>query len=478
MANSLSNAQIRKLELQHDTVVPAGSKYFPGTETPIPEGITIRSRRGVQIDFMYEGARRTETLRGTPTVAHVLKAYTIRQRVLQAIGLGLLDYATEFPGSRQVRQTRQIADNPEVPTIGEALDTWLVTVKHTVGKNAFIDYTKDIKGQLKKVPLTVLDGTNGKNSLHLEGVLGDLPANQLTPERISNLRSWFLERPVSVKRLMNILIPLRGAMGQLAADPRQQAILEDPFERVRPLKRKKVLVERLPALSAGGSTLQLAIHQVAKFQEDDDRPDPFTPDEVAAFVRCMPEPFVHLVQFWLWTGLRTGELIALQWCDIDWDGGEICVRHSLSRGVFKETKSDRVRWVKLLPPAKAALEAQFAYSGQDASYVFPNPYTKRRWANESKICDRFKAALLSSGVRYRRPYHCRHTYASTLLSAGESTLFVAEQLGHRDWSMVMRHYGRWIPKVDAQAGHRVTTSYVTKWGADGGPSPNLPSATG
>ena len=230
----------------------------------------------------------------------------------------------------------------------------------------------------------------------------------------------------------------------------------NPFDRVRPLKRKKVRKERgsppRSIVDVGGPR---SLEQVARFKEGDDRPDPFTPDEVMAFTAQMSEPFVYLVNFWLWTGLRTGELIALQWEDIDLTRGEICVRNSLSRGIYKETKSDRVRWVKLLEPAREALTAQFRHSGQGGVWVFPNPHTGSRWANESKICSRFKKALSLAGVRYRRPYHCRHTYASTLLSAGESTLFVAEQLGHRDWSMVMRHYGRWIPKVDTQAGLRV-----------------------
>lgn len=467
MGKSLSSAQVRKLELQHGTEVPPGSKSFPGTDTPIPDGITVRSRRGVQIEFMYEGIRRTETLGGTPTIGHVLKACAIRQRVLQAIGLRLFNYSEEFPNSKHIRIDNSLAGR-RAPSIGEALDNWLATIKHTVGENAFKDYAKDIKFQLKKVPMAVIEGTRVEQSRLGQATLELLPADELTPERISNLRNWFLDRPVSVKRLMNVLIPLRGAMAQLAADPKQAAVQEDPFDRVRPLKRKKNFIEPV-AISPGNiATAPLSFQQVAKFQEDDDKPDPFSPEEVAAFTECMSKPFVFLIQFWLWTGLRTGELIALQWGDIDLERGLVCVRRSVSRGILKETKGDRVRWVKILPPARAALESQFAHSGQAAQYVFLNPFTGRRWANESKICDRFKAAMSSSSVRYRRPYHCRHTYASTLLSAGESTLFVAEQLGHRDWNMVMRHYGRWIPAVDALAGTRAASSYPVQLGTSAG----------
>jgi integrase len=312
----------------------------------------------------------------------VLKACAIRQRVIQSIGLGLFNYADEFSGSQQAKLARNAEQPRKFPTVGEVLDSWLVTVKNNIGENAFIDYSKDIKGQLKKIPLYALDSGSTQGSKRSLGTLGEMPVDQLTAGGINNLRNWFLARPVSVKRLMNLLIPLRGALSQLAQD---EIIESDPFERVRPLKRKKKRVEPLPLVAVAGAAPLLSIEQVARFKEDDDRPDPFSPDEVAAFLAHMTEPFVYLVKLWLWTGLRTGELIALQWRDIDWERGEICVRNSLSRGIYKETKSDRVRWVKLLDPAREPLQAQFAHSGQAGTYVFLNPYTQKRWANESKF---------------------------------------------------------------------------------------------
>ncbi|MCI3953979.1 MAG: phage integrase, partial [Burkholderiales bacterium] len=39
--------------------------------------------------------------------------------------------------------------------------------------------------------------------------------------------------------------------------------------------------------------------------------------------------------------------------------------------------------------------------------------------------------------------------------AGENPLWVAQQMGHKDWSMIVRRYGRYIPEVDASAGGKV-----------------------
>lgn len=468
MAKGISNAKTRQLELEHSTEVPAGSRFFPGSTTAIPEGISIRSRKGVQIDFMYQGIRRTETLRGTPTVAHVLKACEKRRRVNQSIGLGLFIYEDEFPNSRQVANPKNLENIQLVPTIGEALDTWLAVVKNTVGINAHIDYTKDIKGQLKLIPLHVLQIDLAKSGLQQSDFLSTLPADLLTVQGICNLRNWYLEhRGVSVKRLMNILIPLRGTMAMLAEDPHQSAISENPFDRVRPLKRNQILVEPSSLILTNSAGPALSMEQVAQFKEDNVRPDPFTPEEIAAFLPHMSAPIVNLVKFWISTGLRTGELIALQWGDIDLKGGKICIRHAVSRGVYKQPKSGEIRWVKMGPQAKEALQAQFDLGGQTGEYVFPNPFTNRRWADESKICSRFKAALALAGVRYRRPYHCRHTYASTQLSLGESVLFVAEQLGHRNCAMVLRHYARWIPSVDIMAGLRGAVANPIKLSNEG-----------
>lgn len=33
-------------------------------------------------------------------------------------------------------------------------------------------------------------------------------------------------------------------------------------------------------------------------------------------------------------------------------------------------------------------------------------------------------------------------------------MFVAQQMGHRDWGMIRKRYGRWIPSADPEAGKK------------------------
>ena len=54
----------------------------------------------------------------------------------------------------------------------------------------------------------------------------------------------------------------------------------------------------------------------------------------------------------------------------------------------------------------------------------------------------------------KKCYTIRHTYASMMLSAGENSLWVATQMGHKDTEMIIKHYGRWIPDKSTVAGYQ------------------------
>jgi integrase len=462
--------ELVKMEL--DVLVPKGATTFPGTEIPIPKGITIRSLSGVQIEFMYKNVRRYETILGKPTVRHVQAAAEKRGRVLQAIGLNLFNYELEFPDSSSVAATRKTKEDADikllkkVETISSALDAWLIIAKPSVGFNAGKDYIKDSK-RLNQFSSSVLFFNNASKNIWGNKNLGDIPANELTDIGITCLQSWLLSQPgakkdttLSVKRVNNIMTPLRGAMERLELNG---TIHRNPFNNVRPLKTKKCTAPKSGKSFEDELDAALPIIDGVSYKESDIIVEPFSPDEVKSILGQLSGSFLNQILFWFWTGLRTGELIALRWSDVDWEGNRIYIRRSVSRGHMKLPKFDKLRWVNLPEPARRALEEQFKLTGHKPGFIFTNPYTKERWANESKIRTRFKKAAENAGVCYRRPYNCRHTYASVMLSSGENPLYVAEQMGHADWSMLIKVYGRWIKGVDVQAGQRVATIHSTQW---------------
>ncbi|WP_281718456.1 tyrosine-type recombinase/integrase [Pandoraea apista] len=90
----------------------------------------------------------------------------------------------------------------------------------------------------------------------------------------------------------------------------------------------------------------------------------------------------------------------------------------------------------------------------------------------------WNSALKRAGVRYRNPYQTRHIYASMMLSAGEHPMWVAKQMGHADWTMIARVYGRWMPTADLKAGDKAVEKFAKNAGTDAGISGEKQAKTG
>uniref|UniRef100_UPI002076F173 tyrosine-type recombinase/integrase n=1 Tax=Escherichia coli TaxID=562 RepID=UPI002076F173 len=61
-------------------------------------------------------------------------------------------------------------------------------------------------------------------------------------------------------------------------------------------------------------------------------------------------------------------------------------------------------------------------------------YTSQMW----------DAAVKRAGIRHRKSYQSRHTYACWSLTAGANPAFIANQMGHADAQMVFQVYGKWM----------------------------------
>jgi integrase len=129
-----------------------------------------------------------------------------------------------------------------------------------------------------------------------------------------------------------------------------------------------------------------------------------------------------------------------------------------------KTKSSR-REVKMPAPALQAITDQKTHTWVGAEphgELFRNPGTGERWSSSQAVQKIWATALKRAGVRYRRPYQMRHTFTSMMLSAGEHPMWVAQQMGHKDWAMIIRVYGKWMPSADPDAGGKAVGLFGEK----------------
>jgi integrase len=63
------------------------------------------------------------------------------------------------------------------------------------------------------------------------------------------------------------------------------------------------------------------------------------PDEVRRLIEAARDRYKVIIQVAIFTGMRQGEILGLQWGDVDWNGRQIHVRRAWKEGAFTEPKT-------------------------------------------------------------------------------------------------------------------------------------------
>jgi integrase len=139
----------------------------------------------------------------------------------------------------------------------------------------------------------------------------------------------------------------------------------------------------------------------------------------------------ELIRVAAYTGLRRGELTALQWGDVDFAAHKLTVRRAISAGVeATSTKSRRAREVPLPDQAAGALDRlskRSEFTGPK-EYVFANRWGRR--LDPTALRRRFERARDAAQLPPLRFHDLRHTYGSLLVAGGVDLQSVKTAMGH------------------------------------------------
>ncbi|MBM4201968.1 MAG: site-specific integrase, partial [Gammaproteobacteria bacterium] len=148
------------------------------------------------------------------------------------------------------------------------------------------------------------------------------------------------------------------------------------------------------------------------------------------------------------TGLRTSELIALQWGDVDWRRRTVTVQRARVRRERKVTKTAVIREVELHSRALDALRRQKALTFLAGDWIFLHPATGQPFNDDKPPRLVWISALKACGLRHRDAYATRHTYITLALMSGANVLWVSRQAGHATTVMTLTRYAKWIDQAD------------------------------
>ena len=252
--------------------------------------------------------------------------------------------------------------------------------------------------------------------------LGALPLAKLTPAAIQGLYLRLLDEGKAPKTVRLTHTVVRQAMAQAVA---WKMIARNPAEGVQ--------------LPGEGEPTDVT----------------WSPAEVRTFLAgTRDDRFGALYALALDAGMRLGELLALNWADVDLDRGVVAVRRTVSRtreGGWKQREGAKTmsgrRPIVLAAPTVMALRVHRVQQAERRLALGP------AWAAGDLVFDRdgapcppnaardaFDRAVATSGLPRITPHGMRHTMATMLLGAGVHPKIVQERLGHRTIAMTLDRY--------------------------------------
>jgi integrase len=194
---------------------------------------------------------------------------------------------------------------------------------------------------------------------------------------------------------------------------------------------------------------------VMKQREEKPDIDPFSFDEMVALLGVFSAPkWVRYYTVAFGTGVRTSELIALQWPHVDFERKLVHIRQGFVNGRLTTLKTEGAsRDIDMLPSVEEALRQQLEETKGQGRYVFSNtdggPLHRDNMRNRV-----WNEAIKRAALKYRNPYQTRHTFASLMLEQGEDPAWVARMLRHTTMKMLYTRYGKFIRRRTRQDGIR------------------------
>lgn len=182
------------------------------------------------------------------------------------------------------------------------------------------------------------------------------------------------------------------------------------------------------------------------------------------------DPMEALYVLAVTSGLRQGELLGLEWHDIDFKGATLSVRRSLDQynGQFwvNEPKTDKGRRVVTLPTIaldallehrKRALAA--GHGGADRIFTMEDgtPVT-RDWLRRHSFGPLLKRTKLPT-IRF---HDLRHSAATLLFSSGCHPKVVQERLGHSSIQITLDTYSHSLPSLQKDATDKLDAMFPRK----------------
>ena len=278
-------------------------------------------------------------------------------------------------------------------------------------KNLVENYLADCTQRLKA---TTLLQKRMIFKTYIVPTFGGYPLADITPLFVRNWQNALLKRDLKPRYLRAINVQLVAVLNYAV---------------------KYYGLQRNPAVLAGNIGM-LKQEKAIQF---------YTLDQFRKFLPCVPQKYQLVFKILFFTGLRIGELLALNVGDFDADAGTLNVNKTFSDSlkITQPPKTPKSNRIVTLPPFLIHEISDYITTR------FYNPQPGERlffWLIHKEIL-RYTAnnAAAAAGLPQIRLHDFRHSHASLLIDMGLPPLVISERLGHESVKTTLEIYSHLYP---------------------------------
>jgi len=372
-------------------------------------GVQAKGTDRIQFDFRIKGVRYRPTVYRKPTEANLRRAHEQLRDIKARIKSGTFNFDEEFPDYRfKDELPSPPGSDKNAESCGDVFNKFLAHCEMRV--------------LMDDMAFSTLDGYREILDVIFRPKIGEQPFEHVVYSQLAEIVSAHTKGKKK-KTYNNVTSAVRTAFKFGYKD--------------RPGKFN-------PAL---------ALETFRITEKDRPKVDPFTIQEaetiISACHRIHGEWYGNYEEFGFFTGLRQSEQFALEVGDCDLTAGKISVTKAVVLSQKKNrTKTSQDREINLCPRALQVLQRQFALRERMVAagkirhkFVF---FTADGTPFQTVYLpyNRWRDAVDTLSVRYRKPYNRRHSYISWRLMIGHNRLLVAMEDGHSVATME-RTYAAW-----------------------------------
>lgn len=181
-------------------------------------------------------------------------------------------------------------------------------------------------------------------------------------------------------------------------------------------------------------------------------------DMQKVLIQAKEENYYELFLLEFATGLRLGELMALQWDDVDLVTGELRINKQVnlvgSKLVISEPKTKAAVRTLILPPSVRKVLAEYK-TKVNSRWLFPSPKKDDLPIIPSAVSRRLHTLLEHAGCEQVRFHDLRHTFATNALAHGMDIKTLSTILGHVSSATTLNTYSHVTDEMRQRAAVKI-----------------------